>query len=45
MKENEKKIIGIGVGVGVVILAILAMTGFFRSDNEENPSILATKLD
>lgn len=45
MKENEKKIIGIGVGVGVVILAILAMTGFFRSDNEEEPSIVESRTE
>jgi len=45
MKENEKKIIGIGVGVGVVILAILAMTGFFRSDNEEDPSTVESRTE
>ncbi|MEO2553263.1 hypothetical protein [Enterococcus casseliflavus] len=45
MKENEKKIIGIGVGVGVVILAILAMTGFFRSDNEEEPSTVESRTE
>lgn len=45
MKENEKKIIGIGVGVGVVILAILAMTGFFRSDNEEEPSTVDSRTE
>jgi len=43
MKENEKKIIGIGVGV--VILAILAMTGFFRSDNEEEPSTVESRTE
>lgn len=45
MKEIEKKIIGIGVGVGVVILAILAMTGFFRSDNEEDPSTVESRTE
>lgn len=45
MKENEKKIIGIGVGVGVVILAILAMTGFFRSDNEEEASTVESRTE
>lgn len=45
MKENEKKIIGIGVGVGIVILAILAMTGFFRSDNEEEPSTVESRTE
>lgn len=45
MKENEKKIIGIGVGVGVVILAILAMTGFFRSDNEEDTSTVESRTE
>lgn len=45
MKENEKKIIGIAVGVGVVILAILAMTGFFRSDNEEDPSTVESRTE
>lgn len=43
MKENEKKIIGIGVGVGIVILAILAMTGFFR--NEEDPSTVESRTE
>lgn len=38
MKENEKKVVGIGIGVGVVILAILAMTGFFNTNNEEDTS-------
>jgi len=45
MKENEKKIIGIGVGVGVIILAILAMTGFFRSDNEKDPSTVESRTE
>lgn len=45
MKEIEKKIIGIGVGVGVVILAMLAMTGFFRSDNEEDPSTVESRTE
>lgn len=45
MKENEKKIIGIGVGVGVVILAILAMTGFFSSNNEEDPSTIESSIE
>lgn len=45
MKENEKKIIGIGVGIGVVILAILAMTGFFRSNNEEDTSTIESSIE
>lgn len=45
MKENEKKIIGIGVGVGIVILAILAMTGFFSSNNEEEPSTVESRTE
>ena len=38
MKDNDKKVVGIGIGVGVVILAILAMTGFFNTKNEKDPN-------
>lgn len=39
MKEKEKVLIGIGLGIGGIVLAILAMTGYFRSEVDQPTTI------
>jgi len=39
MKEKEKVLIGIGLGIGGIVLAILAMTGYFRSEVDQPATV------